>query len=228
MLQPTVRFLFLFLSGYALFPGSSAEAQSRPTFEIELEAGLVWQTRNNIQIPNNRSGTRFSLLDLAGEGPWPAGRLFLTWNINGRHGLRVLLAPLSITKTGFLAGPVSFSGSDFQAGVPVEGTYRFNSWRISYRYRFLERQALNLWIGFSAKLRDAKIELRQGATTARDTDLGFVPLLHLSADWGISGGGHLMFDFDGLAGGPGRAFDIALKLGHDFRELEDHRRVPNP
>ena len=27
------------------------------------------------------------------------------------------------------------------------------------------------------------------------------------------------FDFDGLAGGPGRAFDIALKIGYDVSEV---------
>ena len=48
-------------------------------------------------------------------------------------------------------------------------------------------------------------ELRQGETTSRDTDVGFVPLLHLAADWEFAPRWRLLFDFDGLAGGPGRA-----------------------
>ena len=55
-------------------------AQTLPTFQIELEAGPVWQTMNDVEIPNDDTGTRFSLADLAGKGPWPAGRLYLTWN----------------------------------------------------------------------------------------------------------------------------------------------------
>ncbi|UCH85110.1 MAG: hypothetical protein JSW50_05320, partial [Candidatus Latescibacterota bacterium] len=29
-------------------------------FEFELEAGPVWQSRNDVQIPNTEMGTRFS------------------------------------------------------------------------------------------------------------------------------------------------------------------------
>lgn len=42
---------------------------------FELEAGPVWQTRNDVQIPNDESGTRFSLVDFAGNGPWFAPRI---------------------------------------------------------------------------------------------------------------------------------------------------------
>ena len=195
-----------------------AVAQDTPKFVIELEAGPVWQTGNDVQIPNDGSGSRFSLVDLAGKGPWPAGRLYLGWNINERHGLRALLAPLSYTETGSLRGSVAFAGESFEPGAPVEATYKFNSWRLSYRYRFMNRPRLNLWVGFTAKLRDAKIELRQAGTSAKDTDLGFVPLLHIAADWRFAGRGHLLFDLDGLAGGPGRAFDGALKVGYDFTD----------
>jgi hypothetical protein len=75
-----------------------------------------------------------------------------------------------------------------------------------------------LLIGFTAKIRDAKIELSQGGTTSKDTDLGFVPLLYLGADWQFSEKWHLLFDFEGLAGGPGRAFDSALKLQYDIND----------
>ena len=76
---------------------SPADAQGDPGFAIELEAGPVWQSRNDVQIPNDETGTRFSLQDLAGNGPWFAGRLYATWNLRPRHGLRLLLAPLSIS-----------------------------------------------------------------------------------------------------------------------------------
>jgi hypothetical protein len=196
---------------------SAGLADEIQRFELELEGGGIWQSRNDVQIPNDETGTRFSLVDVIGKGPWPAGRLYFTWNINGRHGLRALLAPLSITDTGEISEPVLFAGEAFEPGS-VEATYKFNSWRLSYRYRFLRRECLSLWVGFTGKIRDAKIELKQGEKTGKDTDLGFVPLLHLAADWSFVPSWHLLFDFDGLAGGPGRAFDIALKLGYDINE----------
>lgn len=210
----------LLVSGW--FPGSLLMGQEVPFFEIEMEAGPVWQSRNDVQIPNDAMGTRFSLTDLVGKGPWPAARLYLTWNINDRHAVRALLAPLSVTETGFLDDPVLFAGEQYSPDQPVAGTYRFNSWRLGYRYRFASRPELDAWVGFTGKLRDAEVRLEQGSTISKDTDLGFVPLLHLSAEWRFIPGTHLLFDFDGLAGGPGRAFDAALKVGFD---LGDRWRV---
>lgn len=197
---------------------TSVFSQDSSAFELELEAGPVWQTRNDVQIPNTDAGTRFSLVDLVGKGPLPAARLYITWNINERHSLRGLLAPLSYTETGSFTAPVDFAGESYLPGNPVDGTYKFNSWRLGYRYRFLNREHLKLSVGFTAKIRDAKIELAQGSTTSKDTDLGFVPLLNLGADWGFTGKWHLIFDFEGLAGGPGRAFDIALKFQYHFND----------
>lgn len=193
-------------------------AQEEPRFALELEAGAVWQTSNEVQIPNTAAGTRFSLTELVGRGPLPAGRLYFTWNIAERHSVRLLLAPLSYTLPGTFTTPVDFAGQTYVDDVSVDGTYKFNSWRLGYRYRFLNRERLKLTVGFTAKIRDAKIELAQGSTTSKDTDVGFVPLLHLGADWNFSDPWHLIFDFQGLAGGPGRAFDVALKVNYDFNE----------
>lgn len=207
--------LLIFAISTFLAPSPATASEESP-FIVELEGGAVWQSRNDVQIPNDDTGSRFSLIDVTGEGPWPAGRLYVTWNINRKHGLRALLAPLSITETGALSEPVNFAGQTYVPEEPVDATYQFNSWRLTYHYRFIDRENLRLWVGFTGKIRDAKIELSQGGTTSKDTDVGFVPLLHLAADWQLASRWHLLFDFDGLAGGPGRAFDIALKLGHDF------------
>ncbi len=68
----------------------------------------------------------------------------------------------------------------------------------------------------TAKVRDAKIALRQGPTSSQDDDLGFVPLLYFRADWSLADRWHFIFDIDALAGGPGRAIDLAVKLGYDI------------
>ncbi|MEJ2504497.1 MAG: hypothetical protein P8177_14505, partial [Gemmatimonadota bacterium] len=127
------------LATAGLLAGSSAApvvAQEEPTLEIEVEAGPVWQSSNDVEVPNDGSATRFSLYDLAGAGPWAGGRLYVTWNINDRHGLRLLLAPFSLTETGTPGDAIDFAGESFTGGQPAEATYTFNSYRLSYRYRF--------------------------------------------------------------------------------------------
>lgn len=186
-----------------------------PTVEVELEGGPAWQSYNDVEIPNDGSATRFSLADLAGTGPWPAARLYLTWNLSERHGLRLLVAPLSLTETGTPDRSLRFAGASYDDGRPVEATYTFNSYRLSYRWRFHEARRSTAWLGFTAKVRDATIALAQDVTASRKENLGFVPLLHLAGDWRPGGSWRLSLDADGLAGGPGRAIDASLKLGYD-------------
>ena len=208
--------LILLVAATAAAADTNSEAPETPRFLLELEGGPVWQTVNDVQIPNDETGTRFSLVDVIGKGPWPAFRFYATWNINPKHGLRVLLAPLSVTETSTLTDPVNFAGSSFATGVPTEATYQFNSWRLSYRYRFHHGNKWTWWIGFTAKVRDAKIALSQPDVAAEKTDVGFVPLLHLAADWRLSNKWSLNLDADALAGGPGRAEDVALKVRYHF------------
>jgi len=185
-------------------------------FVLELEAGPVWQSKNTVQIPNDASGTRFSLKDLVGTGPWAAGRLYFTWNINQKHSLRLMAGPLSYTETGIFDEQVNFAGESYQPGLPVEATYEFNSWRLGYRWKFKDGERWTLWAGFTANVRDARIALAQGETSSEDTDLGFVPLLSFAADYRFADQWYAHFDFEGLAGGPGRAIDTALKVVYEI------------
>jgi len=191
--------------------GAASAADPPPRFAVEIEGGPVWQSVNDVQIPNDASGTRFSIVDVIGSGPFPAGRMYFTWNVNERHGVRLLLAPFSVTDTGEIAAPIHFAGETFEPGQ-VQATYRFNSWRATYRYRFRNGERASWWIGFTAKIRDAKIELDQEGATARKTDIGFVPLLHFAGSVRLREGLFFVLDLDALAGGPGRAEDVALKL----------------
>jgi hypothetical protein len=201
-------------------PGASVAQAPRsvarpPSFAIELEGGPVWQSYNDAEVPNDGTATRFSLSDLVGNGPWAAGRLYLTWNMNERHGLRALVAPFSVTEAGVSDRTLVFAGSNFAPSEPVEATYTFNSYRLSYRYRFRSTPRTAAWVGFTAKVRDAEISLAQGTTSARKDDLGFVPLLHVAGEWRVAPRWRVSLDADGLAGGPGRAVDAALELGYD-------------
>jgi hypothetical protein len=195
--------------------GPLAAAAQTPRFAFELEGGPVWQGSNDVEIPNDGTATRFSLRDVVGGGPWPAGRLYLTWNLAERHGLRLLLAPLSVTEDGALAAPVQFAGAGYVPGQ-ARATYTFNSYRLSYRYRFHRTERTAAWVGLTAKIRDAQIALEQGTTASQSDDLGFVPLLHLAGEWRVAPGWRISLDADALAGGPGRAVDAALKAGYDL------------
>ena len=186
-------------------------------FNLELEGGPVWQSYNDVRIPGD-SGTEFSFKDLTGAGPYAYGRFTLGWNIRERHGVRLVAAPLRVNGSGTFDQPVSFAGTLFAADTGTEGRYKFDTYRLTYRYQFLNKAAWRLRAGATLLLRDAEIELEQNGLKASDSNVGVVPLLSFAADWMFAHRWAAMFDFEGLAGGPGRAFDVALKLQHDLTD----------
>ena len=204
----------------AFFPAVAA-AQNPPVgspFKVEFEGGLLFQTRNEVQIPQEDTATRIDLVDQVGVGPLPAGRLTLHWNFHGRHGAAVVLAPLEFTRSAVIDEPIRYDRVDFAAGEKTDFTYKFNSWRANYNYRFLERAGLHAWVGFTAKIRDARVAVEQDGRKGELTNLGFVPLLFLALDWEFADGFHLLVDFNGLAGGPGRAFDVSAKVAYELTD----------
>ncbi|MCX7683689.1 MAG: hypothetical protein N2Z67_00300 [Acetobacteraceae bacterium] len=206
-------------AAFALALPLAAPAAAQPWPQgarLEFELGGAWTLNNDVRIPNP-GGTRFDLQRLTGEGPDLFGRATLDYDW-GRHGLRGSYQPLRTGGTGTLPGPTLFAGSSFAGGVPTEGRYRFDTWRLTYRYTLWEGESFRLRLGVTALVRDALVELRQGATRARDTDLGFVPLLHAAAEWRLAPRWTLLAEADALAAPQGRAIDLALRAAYDLSD----------
>ncbi len=192
------------------------QAAQDARFGVGLEAGGVGFSRNDVRIPGN-TGTEFDMTGLTGSGPDFFARIDGHWNINEKHGLRVVLAPLEVAGSGDLEQATAFAGENFPAGT-TDATFKFSTYKFTYRYTFANRGAWQWRVGFTGVVRDANVELRQGELVANDDNVGFVPTLHLSADYRLAKRWMFRFDFDGLAGGPGRLFDIGLKLDYELND----------
>ena len=206
----------IFLAVFVILTISSLKAMATNNrWNFNIETGAVWQERNDVQIPGD-TGTRFSLVDLVGQGPFAFYRLELFYDLKPRHQLRFLIAPLSYTDSGVLDKNIFFVDQTFVAGQPTEATYEFNSYRFTYRYLFFNAPKWQWWVGGTIKIRDAKIALQQANVSAQDTDLGLVPLINLYGDYQFAEKWHFIVDFDGLVGPQGRAIDLGLKVQYDI------------
>lgn len=187
-------------------------------FSVEFETGAVWQSRNEIQIPDSSSGTRFSLIDLQGYGPNVQRRVEATWNIATRHSIRFVYAPLTFSGSGTFTSPVRFAGGTFVSGEAVDSEYQFDSYRLTYRYLFHESDRWRARIGVTAFIRDARVELRQQGITSSDSDVGVVPLLSANMQYALAPRWAALVDIDGLVSPQGRAIDAAVKIRYDLTE----------
>jgi hypothetical protein len=199
----------------AILPGiAAAEDRAFEAPALTLELGAAWQLRNTAQVSNEAPNTRFKIDEIAGESPYPAGRLVLDWPLGGPHHLRFLIAPLSLDERGSTDEPIVFQDTPFDAGE-IRTKYRFDSYRATYRYTFHDSERWTWSGGATLKVRDAEIELRQDDLVRRKTNTGVVPLLALYGEWRFAPGWTGVLDFEGLGASQGRAIDAALKVGYD-------------
>lgn len=182
--------------------------------QIDIEWVRASQGRNLVQVPNDASGSRFSLDALMGSGPVDTPRVQVSWRSGDKQEWRLLAAPLSLLGSSVSVVPIDFQGRRFLAG-PISARYQFDSWRATWRYRWIDREDLVVKVGATAKIRDASIRLKSGALEASKDNTGFVPLLHVALERPLSAQWRLEADVDALAGGPGYAVDAGVRLARN-------------
>lgn len=185
--------------------------------ELDLETGKVWNGYNDVEVPLDE-GTRFSLTDNASVNANGFFRLQLLLTTAEVHTIRILYAPLQVISQGTFQNQVLFNGRQFSAGSNFTGIYKFNSYRVTYRYNFSTSGSFLWGLGLSAKVRDAKIEvIGDGIQTAK-TDLGFVPLINFNFEWFPADKISLQLTGDALVSpyGQGRAEDALLAFRYHW------------
>lgn len=176
---------------------------------VDLEGGGAFNGYNDVQIPQE-TGTRFSLTDDFNSDNEAYYRVRVGYAFNDRHSISTLAAPLRVDADGITGKDILFEGVTFPSGTPLEAKYRFDSYRLTYRYDFDRKGAFRAGIGFTAKIRDAEISLNGGGLSSKKTNTGFVPLINFAVRWLVSSRFSVAVDGDALAAPQGRAEDIAV------------------
>jgi len=185
--------------------------------EADFETGMVFTGRNDARIPGD-SGTKISLVNDLSTDPAPFFRLRLGYRIAQRHLVTALYAPLQVNARGSIDRDVAFAGGNYPAGSPLLAVYRFDSYRLTYRYSFILRDGLEVAAGITGKIRDAETSL-YGVEARRKTNTGFVPLLNVHVAWRPNRGPFgLVLNADALAAPQGRAEDILVAATWAVRE----------
>jgi hypothetical protein len=192
-------------------------AASAQEVRVEIEAGAVFSARNDLRIPGD-TGTKLSLTDDLSTDPAPVFRVRAGLRFAKRHELSALYAPLKLTASGSVDREILFDGGTYPAGSPILAVYRFDSYRLTYRYSLVHRRGLQVAIGLTGKIRRAETAL-YGAVAQRKTNTGFVPLASLQVKWQPQGNRFgLLMDVDALAAPQGRAEDVLLAATYQVND----------
>jgi hypothetical protein len=182
---------------------------------LDIETGIVATGYNDVRIPGNQ-GTLFSLKDDLKTEAKIYYRLRVSYVIKSRHTLSLLYAPLELKSEGTVPYDISFAREIFPANTKLNGTYKFNSYRLTYRYDIVKSPKIDFGLGFTAKIRDARIAISSGGLTAEKTNVGFVPILNFRLIWRYNEKTGFLLDGDALAAPQGRAEDVTIAAAYQI------------
>jgi hypothetical protein len=184
---------------------------------LDVETGITGTGYNNVRVPGN-TGTLFSLRDDLDSRTGIFYRIRAGYTFKDRHTFSLLYAPLTLKSEGKAGFDIFFEDRTFSAGTDLTGTYKFNSYRLTYRYDLVRREKLRFGLGFTAKIRDAMIRLESSSASSETTNVGFVPILNFRLDWQPGEKLGLLLDGDALAAPQGRAEDVLLAATYRFSD----------
>jgi hypothetical protein len=185
---------------------------------FDLEAGAVGTGYNDLRIPGNQ-GTLFSLKDDLISKTEFFYRIRASYTIKSRHTLSLLYAPLTTVSTGNVANDIIFEGVTFPANTDLTGTYKFNSYRLTYRYEIVLKPKFEFGLGFTAKIRDASISLASTGLESEKVNVGFVPIINFRMLWKPYEKFGILVEGDALAAPQGRAEDVLVAATY---RISDH------
>lgn len=206
-------FYFVGLFFFLFFGNSSAFAQT----VFDLESGLVFTGYNDVRIPSN-GGTLFSLKEDLNDEASMFFRLRLTQNFKSRHTLSILYAPLEIKSMGSGSSAIFFNGVTFAPKTQIQSRYKFNSYRLTYRYDLITKPKLLFGLGLTAKIRDASIRLLSDNLSSERTSLGFVPIINFSLFGKVDQWFGFLLQGDALISPRGRAEDVHAALTYQISD----------
>ena len=213
----TMKNLILVLTMVIITPLLNNSASLHAQTVLNVETGIVSTGYNDIRIPGDK-GTLFSLNDDLSAKSTAFIRLRGSYTFNSRHTVSILYAPLVVDSDGKIAKQIDFAGATFPSNTIVNASYKFNSYRLTYRYDIVSNSKTELGLGFTAKIRDAKIELRSAASLGEKKNVGFVPIIHFRLLWRFHDSVGLLIDGDALAAPQGRAEDVRIAVEYRLSE----------
>lgn len=199
-----------------LFVASFTFAQ----FELDVESGISWNTKNQVRFPNddNSLADLLNVTDELGNGETFFYRLRGSYTINEKHVISALYAPLQFETTGQFVEPIRFGDETFDTQDRTTVAYKFNSYRLTYRYVFLNKEKIRIGAGITGKIRDARVAFSTEGKADETTDLGFVPLINFSVEFLPNNPLSFIIIGDALVGTQGRAEDVFAGANYSLNE----------
>ena len=211
------------------------EDDSPVKFFLESELGVVGIQYHTLRIGEEGTASTFDYVNEGGqEILYRFERYNLGMTLADQHRVSFLFQPLEIvTETVFEYDRV-IDGVTFGADTPMEVSYGFPFFRITYGYDFFESDDVDLGLGAALQLRNASIVFKQldGEQMTVSQNLGPVPAVYLFGRYNFDNGFFMLTDITGLYASSaiingadfdfeGSILDASLRAGYTLKNNID-------
>lgn len=177
------------------------EDASKVKFFLESELGATGIQYHTITVGEPGTADTFDFVKEGGqEILYKFERFNLGMTIDNKHRISFLYQPLELVTESVFKEDRNIDGIIFSADTPMEMTYSFPFYRITYGYDFIPADNIDLGIGAALQLRNASIVFKQldGTQMTVSQNLGPVPAVNLFGSYRFNGGFFVMTDITGL------------------------------
>ncbi len=206
------KLFFLFLM---MFLCLGTYAQS--SWEIRFMPQVAFGGKNDLQRPNDMNGTRFSLSkDFQRENNGVFSPRVEVEYAYKRNRFILTGSWLKDKFRGIASDEIKYNGATFAQGSDLRSTYSFNTYRLTYRYRIVEREKFDFEFGATLLLRDAYIKLADAEQESRFDNVGVAPLLSYYLAWKPYSRFSILSYGDAFGVKAGRAIDVYAGLKYQI------------
>lgn len=193
-------------------------AQSK--WQVRIMPQAAFGGRNTVQRPNNDEGTRISLnSDFQRKNSATFSPRFEVEYSYNRHHAVATAALLTDRFEGVAPYNFMYDHEQFMAGSNIDAVYRFNTYRLSYRYRLVENSNINFELGATILFRDAFISFEDETKESKFSNFGVAPLISYYFEWKALERLSLLTYGDAFAIKVGRAEDIFVGAKYQFTPM---------
>jgi len=205
--------ILLYITLFVIIFNNYGSAEIKTSFQ----GAAVYSSYNDIKLPGD-TGTKLSYTEDLDSDPVFSPRVEAGYEFGFPLYIGFMASLLRLEAEGTLDKTVYYDGLVFNEGTEVKAKYRFDSYRMTARYYFLNTESLKAGAGITGKIRDAEITLESSTQKGELSNTGFVPLINLYLEWFASDRVSLLFYGDGAWSPYGRAEDFFAGAVYRFND----------
>lgn len=192
-----------------------------PDVRFVFEFGGAWMNKNDIAAPKHSGDVLDFNVVGATADPTSSVRSGFEFFFDKHNELFIQFSPYELRAVGTLNVPTNFNGSSYNTTDETFMAYRWNEYRVRWRYKLIDNRDFVFKLGAGLSISDNQVELSTVSQTELVSTLSALPIGHIHAGMNIGDRSELYVEVDGGGAGDEYIIDTTLQYRYKFNKHWD-------